>query len=444
MSLDTHDKHPLARGLLDSMWDLHFIRDAYNALLARGTIVPAAAAASRVVLVTAIAAIDRALKLGSSDPLACAWNASGSNQSKVDALGAALSARHVSIDDNCLQDLLALKYLRNAATHTDPPREEQRAFILSRHFPVNLALAQHEDWIRIQETFANVLHAIAEALGRDPCHGLGVAADVSDVADIACPDDPLRWLVRPADTLRFWQTELSVIAGIVSGGRVDSQKALEPALELWTECTRLAWQHEDASVMAAAGKLRSLIDAEKFPLVPPAGLVSFLLAFQGHTDLLGQSPIASYAKQVEPPLRRILQLRQSEWNETPWSPTVRADVARDMCAILLAHNETDDDCSDAIRLGAAAYTFCANRVPIDLFLKLAVDLPHRRAELLRHARQAFLVFALGRYWYAWVESPIHVPGCSPRYGRSALVQVTLTLVAELKCRLCELENESTA
>src|SRR4051812_45228016 len=83
--------HPLAPALRASMWDIHFIRDAYCALSARGTVLPVLAAASRVALVSAFAAIERALALGPKNELRRAWKMKGSNEERVEALRAALA-----------------------------------------------------------------------------------------------------------------------------------------------------------------------------------------------------------------------------------------------------------------------------------------------------------------------------------------------------------------
>lgn len=432
-------EHPQARALRQSLADLSFIRDAQELSFATmGAFT--AASACRLALTTAFAAIDRALSLSASHPLSRAYFAKNvSNAVRLKALGDALQTAGVHIDDETLNDFLAMRYLRNAAAHSGSMRDADAKFVEARGIHPQLAVVTDSDWDRFTRTLDQVFHWISTALMLDEQLGLSASADVDDIRFSLRRVDPLRAMILPTSLPGLWWNELEKLESLVRRQRVDTEAAIEPALELWSAYAESAWPLDFEETAMLADEMRRLLLRAGMPLFPPLSIPGFMDAV-GEVGLAATPFPRAIVDELADCILGLSQVPRPTLALPVWSTELPVDVAQGLMDVLLAGTgqQCDESLLKGIIWGSKAYRVCRNRSPVDLLIQLAQAVPSARRQLGQHAKNALNVFALGRYWYCWAETPRYVPGlglvnAEPTEAES--VQDTMHVVRELRERL---------
>jgi len=84
---------------------------------------------------------------------------SGPNDVRIDRLKQAFESRGIDLDDNIFEDLLAIKYIRNAYVHGDW-NEQQKAYVIGRGFPDTLMKFTKSNFGRFQEVYASIMNTL--------------------------------------------------------------------------------------------------------------------------------------------------------------------------------------------------------------------------------------------------------------------------------------------
>jgi hypothetical protein len=98
-----------------------------------------------------------------------AYFQNGPNAERIDRLKDAFRSRGLPIDTDAFEDYLAIKYIRNAYIHAGWS-EDQREFVGSREFPVDLMHFEAEHLKRMKICYLHVMNNLGMAMVFDNQH----------------------------------------------------------------------------------------------------------------------------------------------------------------------------------------------------------------------------------------------------------------------------------
>jgi hypothetical protein len=124
--------------------DLEFLRSARDTILTHPKFsMPrseAEAAIGRLIAVSAISAVEKVLKAWRGEAFIAHYSDDKkSNHDRVRLLSQGFRDTGVTVDDDVMNDFLAMKYLRNTLVHLGWDKDHQRQFVEQRGFPSDIS-----------------------------------------------------------------------------------------------------------------------------------------------------------------------------------------------------------------------------------------------------------------------------------------------------------------